>query len=230
MEIHGFNKTTLLDYPGHLAATIFTGGCNFRCPFCHNGALVLNPKEQPLISEEEILRVLEKRKHILEGVCITGGEPTLQSDLIPFIEKIKALGIKVKLDTNGSRPEVLRACIEKKLLDYVAMDIKNTPENYSLSTGLLKPEIEKIKDSAALLMKETIDYEFRTTIVKEHHSAKDMEELGQWLTGAKRYFLQSYRDAEGVIEIGLHAHESEVLEEFQNILKKYIAQVEVRGI
>ena len=230
MEIHGFNKTTLLDYPGHLAATIFTGGCNFRCPFCHNGSLVLNPKEQPMISEEEVLKVLAKRRNILEGVCITGGEPTLQGDLIEFIEKIKALEIKVKLDTNGSKPEVLRECLERGLLDYVAMDIKNTPEKYFLSTGLVQPDVEKIKESAALLMKADIEYEFRTTVVKEHHALSDMEEIGQWLAGAKRYFLQNYRDSEGVIEMGLHSHETELLKEFQHILKRYIEQVEIRGI
>lgn len=230
MEIHGFNKTTLLDYPGHLAATVFTGGCNFRCPFCHNGPLVLHPKEQPMIPEDEVLAVLERRKNILEGVCITGGEPTLQADLPEFIRKIKVLGIKVKLDTNGTRPEVLKTCLEEGLLDYAAMDIKNTPEKYALSTGLLQPELDKIKESANILMKSGIEYEFRTTIVREHHTSLDMEAIGSWLAGAKRYFLQNYRDSEGVIEQGLHAHEQEQLEKFKQILEKTIPQVEIRGI
>lgn len=230
MEIHGFNKTTLLDYPGHLAATIFTGGCNFRCPFCHNGSLVLNPKGQPLITEEEIFAVLEKRKHMLEGVCITGGEPTLQKDLPDFIRRIKSLGILVKLDTNGMKPEMLKACLKEGLLDYVAMDIKNSKENYGLSTGLLQPELEKIEESVRLLKESSIEYEFRTTIVKEHHTAEDMERIGQWLAGAPRYYLQNYRDSEGVIEAGLHPWEDEVLKEFQEILKKYIPCVELRGI
>lgn len=230
MEIHGFNKTTLLDYPGHLAATVFTGGCNFRCPFCHNGPLVLHPKEQPMIPEDEVLAVLERRKNILEGVCITGGEPTLQADLPEFIRKVKSLGIKIKLDTNGTRPEVLKACLEEGLLDYVAMDIKNAPEKYALSTGLLQPELDKIKKSVDILMKSGIEYEFRTTIVKEHHTSLDMETIGSWLMGAKRYFLQNYQDSEGVIELGLHAHESEQLERFKRILEKTIPQVEIRGI
>lgn len=230
MKIHGFNKTTLLDYPGHLAATVFTGGCNFCCPFCHNGPLVLHSREQPVISEDEVLAVLEKRKNILEGVCITGGEPTLQPDLPEFIGKIKALGIKVKLDTNGTRPEVLKSCLEKGLLDYVAMDIKNTPEKYTLSTGIVQPELDNIRESADILMKSGIEYEFRTTVVKEHHTASDMEAIGRWLTGAKRYFLQNYQDSDGVIEPGLHAHEPEELKRFQRILEKTISQVELRGI
>lgn len=230
MEIHGFNKTTLLDYPGHLAATIFTGGCNFRCPFCHNGPLVLNPKSQPLISEEEVMAVLEKRRDFLEGVCITGGEPTLQPDLIHFIRKIKELGIKVKLDTNGAKPEVLRDCLKEGLLDYVAMDIKNSLDKYPLSTGLSHPEVEKIKESAELLKEAGIEYELRTTIVKEHHTKEDMEKIGSWLSGAPLYFLQNYEDSDGVIEAGLHGHESADLEEFKEILKKYIKEVNIRGI
>lgn len=226
MQIHGFNKTTLLDYPEHLAATIFTGGCNFRCPFCHNGSLVLNPASQPQIGEEEILSVLEKRKHILEGVCITGGEPTLQPDLAEFIRKIKKLGLLVKLDTNGSRPEVVRECLSGGLLDYVAMDIKNIPEKYALSTGLAAPEIEKIKESVNLLLESGTACEFRTTIVKEHHTAQDIEQIGQWLSGAKAYYLQNYKDSEGVILPGLHAHEPEILEEFSEILKNMLGMWE----
>ena len=136
MKIHGFNKTTLLDYPEHLAATIFTGGCNFRCPFCHNGGLVLDPDSQPAISEEEVLKFLQKRRGILQGVCITGGEPTLQPDLENFVRKIKEMGYLVKLDTNGSRPEVLKSLLEKGLLDYVAMDIKASEENYARAAGV----------------------------------------------------------------------------------------------
>lgn len=230
MEIRGFNKTTLLDYPGHLAATIFTGGCNFCCPFCYNGSLVLNPTEQPLFSEEEVLSVLEKRRNILEGVCITGGEPSLQADLLEFIRKIKKLGLKVKLDTNGLRPEVITMCLKEGILDYIAMDIKNSPEKYSLSTGIAKPEIEKIKESAKLLIHSGIEYEFRTTIVREHHAIEDMEEIGRWLQGASRYFLQSYQAFEGVIVPGLHAHEPTMLEQFRRILEKSISQVEIRGL
>lgn len=230
MEIHGFNKTTLLDYPGNLAAVVFTGGCNFRCPFCHNGPLVLWPQKQPIIKQEEVLAVLKKRQHILEGVCITGGEPTLQQDLLDFIQEIKNLGLKVKLDTNGTRPEVLKEGLGRELFDYVAMDIKNVPEKYPLSTGLEVLDIESIKESVKLLMESDIAYEFRTTVVREHHNASDMEKIGEWLEGASRYYLQNYQDSEGVIEAGLHAHEVEVLEKFQKILGAYIRQVEIRGI
>lgn len=230
MEIYGFNKTTLLDYPGHLAAVVFTGGCNFRCPFCHNGSLVLHPECQQRISEEEVFSVLEKRRHLLEGVCITGGEPALQPGLFSFLERIKELGLKVKLDTNGSKPGVVRQCIKENLVDYIAMDIKNCPEKYSLSTGLLQPELEKIRQSVQLLMEAGIDYEFRSTIVKEHHTLADIEEMGRWLTGARAFYLQNYKDSEGVIEAGLHAHEPSVLQSFSRVLKKYISLVEIRGI
>jgi pyruvate formate lyase activating enzyme len=147
MQIHGFNKTTLLDYPRHLAATVFLGGCNMRCPFCHNSSLVLHPESVPVIPEEDILSYLLKRKNILEGVCITGGEPTLSSKLPDFIEKIRSLGLKVKLDTNGSRPDVLKKLVNDDLINYVAMDIKNSKEKYSLTTGIDNYNTDNITES-----------------------------------------------------------------------------------
>ena len=211
MKIHGFNKTTLLDYPEHLAATIFTGGCNFRCPFCHNGGLVLDPDSQPSIEETEVLKFLQKRRGILEGVCITGGEPTLQPDLEGFISKIKEMGYLVKLDTNGSRPDVLKSLLEKGLLDYVAMDIKASRENYARAAGLGAsmaskrpvsgtPAVsEKVQTSVELLKNGSIPYEFRTTVVKGIHTPEEFETIGQWLAGCRAYYLQAYRENENIL-------------------------------
>ncbi len=199
MQIHGLNKTTLLDYPEHLAATIFTGKCNFRCPFCHNKSLVINPDEQPCIEEDEILNYLEKRKSILEGVCITGGEPTLQKDLPEFLQKIKNLGLKIKLDTNGYRPEVIKDLYHKNLIDYVAMDIKATKEKYPEATDIKNLDVSKIEESIRFIIENLNDYEFRTTVVKELHSKEELLKIKEWLKGAKKYKLQNYKDSEGVI-------------------------------
>lgn len=199
MLILGLNKTTLLDYPGRVAATVFTGGCNFRCPFCHNGNLVLKPALQEAYSEEEVLSFLEKRRNLLKGVCITGGEPTLQADLVEFILKIKNLGYAVKLDTNGYEPAVLKELLLKGLLDYVAMDVKNCPEKYERTAGKENFRIEKIEKSMALLKKSEIDYEFRTTVVRELHEKDDILKIGEWIAGCPHYFLQQYQDNENVM-------------------------------
>ncbi len=230
MQIHGLNKTTLLDYPEHVAATVFTGGCNFCCPFCHNADLVLYPGEFPTLSEAEILAFLQKRKNVLSGVCITGGEPTLQPDLPEFIRKIKEMGYLVKLDTNGYRPEVLKDLLEEKLLDYVAMDIKNAKYKYDASVGKCKIDITRIEESVALLKDGYIPYEFRTTVVKELHTREDFEAIGEWIQGARVYFLQSYRDNDNVIQKGCSAYNKEELVYFVKILQKYIARVELRGV
>lgn len=214
MVIVGLNKTTLLDYPGRVAATIFVGGCNFRCPFCHNGGIVLEPLSQGSYEEAEIFAFLKKRKNVLKGVCITGGEPTLQKDLVEFVEKVKDLGYQVKLDTNGSAPEVLKALLKKKLLDYVAMDLKNCPEKYAMTVGMDKQWKKKeqkdrskewkfcesgIQESVSLLMDSGIDYEFRTTVVKELHTREDLLKIAEWIQGCPRYFLQQYRDSENIL-------------------------------
>lgn len=230
MQIHGLNKTTLLDYPEHVAATVFTGGCNFCCPFCHNADLVLQPGRVPLIDEEEVLMFLQKRKNILSGVCITGGEPTLQPDLQDFIRKIKSMGYLVKLDTNGYRPEVLRDLLKENLLDYVAMDIKNSKQKYDITVGKENPDINRIEESAALLMNGYIPYEFRTTVVKELHKKEDFESIGEWLKGARAYFLQSYRDNDNVIQKGFSAYEKAELETFAENLRNNICKVELRGM
>lgn len=230
MQIHGLNKTTLLDYPEHVAATIFTGGCNFRCPFCHNGDLVLHPDSYPMISQEEIFSFLQKRCSVLSGVCITGGEPTLQPDLLPFVEKIKDMGYLVKLDTNGYRPDVLKQLLAEGLLDYVAMDIKHSREKYSIATGVSEMDISRIAESVELLKQSKISYEFRTTVVKELHAKEDFTAIGEWLLGAKTYFLQSYRDNENVILREFSAYGKEELEAFVTLLAPFVEKVALRGV
>ncbi|MCR5116356.1 MAG: anaerobic ribonucleoside-triphosphate reductase activating protein [Lachnospiraceae bacterium] len=229
MQIHGFNKTTLLDFPGHLASTVFTGGCNMRCPYCQNADLVLNPMSQPLISEEVVFDHIKKRKGIIEGVCITGGEPTLQADLEDFIKRLKELGVMVKLDSNGYRPEVLKRLMGNGLLDYVAMDIKSSLDDYHTVAGV-KLDTSLIKESIDLLKNGPIDYEFRTTVVKELHSKETFEKIGELLSGAKQYFLQGYIDSERVIERRFSSYTKEELETFVAILKKTIKNVSIRGV
>lgn len=233
MLICGLQKTTLLDFPGHVAATVFLGGCNFRCPYCHNGELVLKVREFPAIPEEEVLDFLKKRKGILEGVCITGGEPTLQGDLEDFIREIREIGYLIKLDTNGYRPEVLRSLLEKGLLDYVAMDVKAARENYSVVTGVSQIDLTKIDESISLLIsQERIDYEFRTTVVKGLHSLEEFDGIGKWLQGAKQLYLQSFRENENRLDptAKLDSFSAQELENMAEKARNYIARVEVRGV
>ena len=230
MEIHGLVKTTLLDYPQHVAATVFTGGCNFRCPFCHNKDLVLHPNSVPLIHEDELFSFLKKRHGVLDGVCITGGEPSLQPDLISFIRKIKELGFLVKLDTNGYCPEVLHQLLEEHLLDYVAMDIKNSPEKYTLTAGLYHLDLDKINRSIALLLACSIPYEFRTTLVSELHTTEDMIKIGQWIKGASAYFLQAYKESDSVISKGFTPCTYEQMKSFIGLLQPDILHIGIRGV
>ncbi|TAK95058.1 anaerobic ribonucleoside-triphosphate reductase activating protein [Patescibacteria group bacterium] len=194
MLIGGYQKLTLIDYPGKIATTVFTVGCSFRCPFCHNPELVT--EFQPLDygqQEKEFFAHLKKRIGKLEGVCITGGEPTIQPDIIDFIKKIKKLGFLVKLDSNGSRPDVLKKVFDQKLVDFVAMDIKNSPRKYSQTAGT-KVDLARVRLSVELIRRSGVDYEFRTTVVPGLHTAKDFEKIAAWLKGAKRYYLQAYRE------------------------------------
>ena len=202
MRICGFNKTTLLDYPGKVASTIFLGSCNFRCPFCQNSILVTAPGEQPDYSQDELLAFLRKRKGILDGVCISGGEPTLSDDLEEFLRKIKELDYAIKLDTNGSRPEIVKHLAKEGLIDTVAMDIKACPDNYMNLTGIEKPDMDSIFETVDFLLQGTLEYEFRTTVVRELHTQQDFEEIAQWLKGAKEYYLQAYKDSDGVLKPG----------------------------
>lgn len=235
MKIHGLQKLTLLDYPEKMAATLFLGGCNFRCPFCHNSGLVLSPKQQEVLPVSEVLAFLEKRRGILEGVCITGGEPTLSGDLKRLITDIRGLGYLVKLDTNGSRPEVLKELVSEGLLDYAAMDIKSSLSGYEKAAGLSQGQApgirERVAESAAFLMENHIPYEFRTTVVKELHSTGDFREIARWLAGCSAYYLQAYRDSESVLLPNtFHSYTLEELEDFRAILRETIPLVEIRGI
>ena len=230
MKIYDLNKTTLLDYPGKVAATVFLGGCNFRCPFCHNKSLVLRPAAQPEMSEQEIFAFLEKRRGILEGVCITGGEPTLSPGLEAFIQKIHDLGYPVKLDTNGTNPKILKSLAGKGLIQMTAVDIKACPENYAALCGLSVPDLAPIRETVDFLLNGTLDYEFRTTVVKELHTEQDFIKIGQWLKGAKAYYLQAYKDSQEVLQPGFSSYSSDELRHFQDILKRTIPLVELRGI
>lgn len=230
VNIKGFQKLTLLDYREYLTATIFLGGCNFRCPFCHNKDLVLHPKALPDIDCDYILETLKKRSGMLEAVCITGGEPTLCQDLLSFLNKIKSLGYRIKLDTNGYRPEVLKRLIKEQVLDYVAMDIKNSPDKYTLTTGLDQIDLDKINESIEIIKQSGCDYEFRTTIIKELHSSDDILHISQWIAGAKNYTLQSYRETAEVIQPIFSPHAKETLESFVSIAHKYIQNVQLIGL
>lgn len=214
-KIHGLNKTTLLDYPGRIAATIFLGHCNFRCPFCQNSALVLNPAAEPEIPEEQVLSFLKRRQGILEGVCISGGEPTLSPDLEDFIQKIHDLGYSVKLDTNGTHPEILKNLADKGLIQKAAVDIKACPENYPSLSHVQHP----VEDAAG-----------RTTVVKELHNEEDFVRIGQWLKGARGYYLQAYKDSEEVLQPGFSSYSLKELEHFRKILLTTIPVVGIRGI
>ena len=227
MLIGGFQKMTMLDFPGKVACTVFTYGCNFRCPFCHNATLVID--EANLFSEDEILSYLNKRKGILDGVCITGGEPLLQSDIFEFLEKVRKTGLMIKLDTNGSYPERLKEVIDRGLIDYVAMDIKTSKENYSKVAGT-NVKIEDIEKSVRILLENKVDYEFRTTVVKELHTKADFEKISMWIKGAKRYFLQCFKDNENLIGDSLSAYTPQELTGFLEVLKSNIDKVSLRGV
>lgn len=230
MEIHGLQKTTLLDYPGHLAATVFTGGCNFRCPYCHNSELVLSPANVENISPEDIFSFLEKRIGVLEGLCITGGEPTLQHDLTDFIRRVKSMGFLVKLDTNGYIPAVVQMLLADGLIDYIAMDIKHAPSKYADICHISDFTIAPIAESVHLILSSSIPYEFRTTVVKELHHPEDFMEIAHFIYGAKAYYLQAYQDSDRVMFPGYHSYTKKELEVFQSFLRSSIPVVEIRGL
>lgn len=230
MLISGMQKLTLLDFPGKTAATVFTLGCNLRCPFCHNALLVTDIRAADIIPEDEVLSYLKKRAGILDGVCITGGEPCLQADLPDFIKKVKALDLSVKLDTNGTRPDVLRALINDRLLDYVAMDIKNSREKYAETAGILDFDLSTVEESVSLLLEGRVDYEFRTTVVRELHTVEDIGKIGEWISGAPRYFLQNFVDSGNIIGKNLSAHDAKTLDSMRVCAEKFVDFVSLRGI
>ncbi len=229
MNIQFYQKLTLLDYPSKTACTVFTYGCNLRCPFCHNALLVTQPADEK-VDENEFFSFLEKRKGLLDGVCITGGEPLIQPDIADFIKKIKDMGYLVKLDTNGCFPEKLEELLKSGNLDYVAMDIKNSPEKYALTSGLESVDLSKINKSVELLKNSGIDFEFRTTAVKEFHSAESFIGIGKWLNGDFKYFIQSFKDSGNTIEKGLSAFSAEELLSFKDAALPYLPRVELRGV
>lgn len=229
MKICGLQKMTLLDYPAKVACTVFTEGCNLRCPFCHNAGLV-NKTVSEAYPEEEILGFLAKRCDVLDGVCITGGEPLLQPDIEAFIYKIKKIGYSVKLDTNGTMPERLKKLIDNKYVDYVAMDVKNRIEKYSLSAGADMQWSSSVEKSIDILLEGKVDYEFRTTVVKELHTVSDIEALAKRISGAKNYFLQQFVDSGNLICGNLTPHDVSVLETMREVAARYTQNVQLRGV
>ncbi len=230
MIIHGLQKLTLLDYPGKVACTIFAGGCNFRCPFCHNASLVLPEQMSSPIDEEEIFSFLNKRKGLLDGVCLTGGEPLLYPDSKDFLTKIKKFGYFVKLDTNGSFPDRLKEIVSAGIIDYVAMDIKNSEEKYALTCGVNKMDFANIKSSIDFLLSGKIPYEFRTTVVKEFHDESSFVGISSLINGAENYFLQCYTPSDNMIAGGFSAYSKEELERFADIVRPHVKNISIRGI
>lgn len=229
MRIDGLQTLTLLDYPGKVACTVFTSGCNMRCPFCHNASLVCG-EVPPFMEKDEFFAFLKKRAGVLDGVCVTGGEPLLQEGLIPFLLEVKELGFTTKLDTNGLLHDRLRAAVDAGAVDYVAMDIKNSKTHYAETAGVPGLDLAPIEKSVHFLMEGKVDYEFRTTVVKELHTKADFVEIGQWLKGAKRYFLQSFKDSGDILTPGLSAPEKEELLEVRDRLLVDIPVVDLRGV
>ncbi len=226
MKIGGLQKLTLLDFPGHVACTVFLQGCNFRCPFCHNTPLIVGTDELPV---SELMDFLKKRQGLLDGVAVTGGEPLLSKDIGDLLRRIKDLGYEIKLDTNGSFPEQLCRLIEDGLVDYVAMDIKNSRKKYGLTAGA-DGWLPKIEESVKLLLDGRIPYEFRTTVVAELHEEADFRDIGLWLQGAKQYFLQGYVDSGDILTEGLHAASRTDMEHYLAIAREYIPHTQLRGI
>lgn len=229
MRILGLQKLTLLDYPGRTACTLFTGGCNFRCPFCHNAPLVTGEAQQEAWTREEVFSYLKKRAGLLDGVCVSGGEPTLQTDLPDFLREVRALGYAVKLDTNGSRPQMLRALLEEGLLDYVAMDLKSSPEEYDRACGQ-HVDLDAIRESIELLLGGSVDYEFRTTVVAELHDEQIIARAAEQIAGARRYFLQAFVDSGQLIAPGFHAASPEEMASCLRAAQRYVPDARLRGV
>ena len=229
MKIHGLMKMTLLDFPGQVACTVFLGGCDMRCPFCHNSELLdMNAPEE--MDENGLYDFLSKRKGLLDGVVFTGGEPLLRRDLMPVMRKIREMGYKIKLDTNGNHPDRLKEIVGAGLVDYVAMDIKNSPEKYGVTIGLPDFDISKVKESVEFLLSGKVPYEFRTTIVKQFHDEESMKKIAEWIKGADRYYLQGFVDRETVHFSGLEACSKEQMESFLKIVKSSVKEADLRGV
>ena len=230
MRISGLQKLSMVDYPDKLAATVFTGGCNLRCPFCHNAPLVLRVSETPELTQEEVLSFLRSRQKLLDGVVLSGGEPLLQQGAAEFLREVHALGFAVKLDTNGCYPEALASVLEQGLVDYVAMDIKNRPEKYAETVGIPDFNITPVQESIKLLQASGADYEFRTTVVREFHTADDIRAIGEWLRGSQHYYLQQFVDSGDLVGRNCRGHDALTLRAFLRIAEPYFASVGIRGI
>ncbi len=229
MKINGYEKFSMVDFEGKICCTVFTGGCNMRCPFCHNGALVIGDVKSGQIDDAEVMDYLKKRKGLVDAVSVTGGEATLQPDLADFLRRVKDLGYITKLDTNGLRPDVLRNLLSDGLVDYVAMDVKNSPEKYEFTTGLKSVDLDKINLSMRIIKDSGVNHEYRTTIIKEFHTAEDMMKIADWISGAKAYYMQNYKDSEGCISHGYHPIEKEVAQEFMKAFEGKVGKVGLRG-
>lgn len=229
MLISGIEKFSMVDFGDKISCTVFTPGCNFRCPFCQNGALVTDAAEQPLLDEEEIFDYLKKRRGLVDAVCVTGGEATLQTGLDEFFARAHELGYITKLDSNGLKPDVIESLLDDGLVDYVAMDIKNSPAKYAETCGLNDIDLSIIDRSIRIIMNKAKGYEFRTTIIKEFHSADDFAAIADWIRGAKRYFMQKYKDSEGCISHGYTPIEKPEAEEYAKLFEGKVDYVGFRG-
>jgi len=230
MRICGLQKLAMVDYPGKIAATVFTGGCNLRCPFCHNALLVTRLEESPSMDEAEILDFLKKRKGLLDGMVLSGGEPLLQPGAKDFLRKVRELGYAIKVDTNGCYPEMLAEILDDGLADYVAMDIKNSREKYARTCGLQEMDLAPVEESIRLLRKSGVEYEFRTTVVRELHTVEDMASIGRWMGEVPHYYLQNFVDSGNLIGTGFTAFEPAELEEMAAVLRAYVTNVDLRGV
>jgi len=229
MTLKGLQKLSLLDYPGEICATVFVGGCNFRCPFCHNASLVIPDKFGETMPTDVFFEFLESRRGKLSAVCVSGGEPTLYPSLPEFIAEIKAMGYLVKLDTNGYRPEVLCALIDGGLLDYVAMDIKNSPASYGRTVGIDNLDLTPVLRSVDILREVRVPFEFRTTVVRELHSKDDILAIGEWLSGTERYYLQPFKDSGDLIDGGLSGYSEAEMTELLALVKRFVPLAQIRG-
>lgn len=231
MKIAGIQKLTLLDYPGTVACTLFTQGCNFRCPFCQNASLVLPEQYPDPLSTDETLDFLRKRYGILEGVAITGGEPLLQPDIADFLTRVKEIGYRIKLDTNGTNPDALAELIEEGLVDRVAMDIKASPDGYHVAAGLSCVAVDRIDKTRALLMSGRTPFEFRTTVVNGIHTDEEMRKIAEWIAGDEEYYLQQYRESGEIVDrTGLTSPDETQMRHYADIVRAFVPNVQIRGL
>lgn len=229
MQIYGMEKLSLVDYDGKVCCTLFTAGCNFKCGFCHNGPLVVDTNKLQPLDINEVLSYIDSRKKLLDAVCVSGGEPTLYKDLPTFLEKIKKFGIDIKLDTNGTNPQMIKSLDKNGLVDYFAMDIKNDRKNYSKIIGVDDFDTKNVEESVDYLISKGNGYEFRTTLIKEYHDENNMIEIGKWIKGANKYRLQQFKETDGCIYKGLSAVEENTAQVFVDVLKEYVLDTALRG-